>query len=133
VIIDFVPIGNQSEGVGQLRARDTWGPMQHVLVEREDELEQLDRLLTAALSGSGAVAFIVGEAGVGKTRLVAEAAVRGRELSLEVLRARGASWSRSFRLGSFGSCSSRRLRARHRRFGMSSLTVRRSSPARSSI
>lgn len=63
--------------------------MQHVLVEREDELEQLDRLLTAALSGSGAVAFIVGEAGVGKTRLVAEAAVRGRELSLEVLRARG--------------------------------------------
>ena len=63
--------------------------MQHVLVEREDELEQLDRLLTAALSGSGAVAFIVGEAGVGKTRLLAEAAVRGRELSLEVLRARG--------------------------------------------
>lgn len=63
--------------------------MQHVLAEREDELEQLDRLLTAALSGSGAVAFIVGEAGVGKTRLVAEAAVRGRELSLEMLRARG--------------------------------------------
>ena len=89
VIVDFVPIGNRSEGVGQLRARDTWGAMQHVLVEREDELEELDRLLTAALSGSGAVAFIVGEAGVGKTRLVAQAAVRGRELSLEVLRARG--------------------------------------------
>ena len=95
----FVSIGNRSEGVGQLRARDTCGAMQHMLVEREDELEQLDRLLTGALSGSGAVAFIVGEAGVGKTRLVAEAASRGRELSLEVLRARGGELEQGFQFG----------------------------------
>ena len=63
--------------------------MQDELVEREPQLERLDELLGAVLEGRGAVVFILGEPGVGKTRLVAEAKRRASDLSTEVLRARG--------------------------------------------
>ncbi|MCW4029189.1 MAG: DUF2791 family P-loop domain-containing protein [Candidatus Bathyarchaeota archaeon] len=43
-----------------------------VLVGRERELSQLQRLLEAALKGRGNTVFVSGEAGAGKTRLVKE-------------------------------------------------------------
>jgi DNA-binding NarL/FixJ family response regulator len=63
--------------------------LQQQLVERERELERLDELLEAARVGSGVFVSIPGEPGVGKSRLVAEAGKRGREIGMEVLRARG--------------------------------------------
>src|SRR5436190_843920 len=43
-----------------------------VLVGRTDDLAALDELLGQAKSGQGQVALLCGEAGVGKSRLVAE-------------------------------------------------------------
>jgi DNA-binding NarL/FixJ family response regulator len=62
---------------------------QQDLVEREAELERLDDQLHAAQAGRGSTLFILGEPGVGKTRLVAEAGRRGNDIGIEVLRARG--------------------------------------------
>jgi len=45
--------------------------MADVLVEREDHLASLQRLLGEALDGSGRLVFLGGEAGVGKTALAA--------------------------------------------------------------
>jgi len=42
------------------------------LLERKREWDTLDSVLAAAASGAGAMVFIAGEAGIGKTRLVAE-------------------------------------------------------------
>jgi class 3 adenylate cyclase/tetratricopeptide (TPR) repeat protein len=50
-------------------------------VGRHAELELLDRLAAGALDGHGAVAEIIGEAGIGKSRLVREALTRRPELS----------------------------------------------------
>ena len=47
-----------------------------VLIGRERELDELIAALNDALAGRGRVALISGEAGIGKTRLVQEAAAR---------------------------------------------------------
>lgn len=47
-------------------------PERPVFVARQSELARLDRLLEAALEGRGAVAFVNGEAGTGKTALAGE-------------------------------------------------------------
>lgn len=62
-------------------------------VEREAELATLEALLDDALRGVARVAFIVGEAGIGKTRLAQEIA--------ELARARGVrvTWGRAWDLG----------------------------------
>ena len=54
-----------------------------VLVSRTGELDRFDTLLTALLAGQGGLALVTGEAGVGKTRLVAEVIARatGRRAS----------------------------------------------------
>ena len=51
-------------------------PMLDGFVGRHAELEQLERLLPTAAGGSTALAFVTGEAGTGKSRLVAELATR---------------------------------------------------------
>src|SRR5689334_5165773 len=43
-----------------------------VLIERTDDLAALNKLLSQAKSGEGQVALLSGEAGIGKSRLVAE-------------------------------------------------------------
>lgn len=56
-------------------------------VGRERELAALDALLAQARAGMGGVACLTGEAGVGKSRLVAEAVARAGALGFALLRA----------------------------------------------
>ena len=53
-----------------------------VVVGREVELDQLVRAVHAARDGDSRCVFLVGEGGVGKTRLLAEVAAEGRQLGL---------------------------------------------------
>jgi len=54
------------------------------LVGREVELARLEESVAAAAAGEGGVAWIEGEAGVGKTRLAREVASRARERGMAV-------------------------------------------------
>jgi predicted ATPase len=56
-----------------------------VFVGRAGELAELERVLGAARAGKGATVLVAGEAGIGKTRLAAEAAIRARGAGFEVL------------------------------------------------
>jgi DNA-binding CsgD family transcriptional regulator/tetratricopeptide (TPR) repeat protein len=50
-----------------------------VLVGRHRELAEIERLLAAALAGRGATVLVTGEAGIGKSTVLAEALSRARE------------------------------------------------------
>ena len=69
------------------------------LLERDEELATLERLLAETEGGSGGVVVVEGEAGAGKTALLAAAAglAAGREMLL--LRARGGEYERDFPYG----------------------------------
>ena len=56
-----------------------------VLVGRDDELSMLQAALDAARSARPTIALLVGEAGIGKTRLADEAAVMARADGMRVL------------------------------------------------
>src|SRR5207302_11198511 len=64
-----------------------------VVVGRETELEALRGALAAARAGSSCGAFLLGEAGIGKTRLLAEIGSNARRLGLAVLDGRASSAS----------------------------------------
>lgn len=59
------------------------------LYERDAELAALSLALTAARDGTGGLVMIEGPAGIGKSRLLAEARTMATELGLVVLTARG--------------------------------------------
>lgn len=59
------------------------------LLERERELDALERALDRLGTGTGSLVFVEGSAGLGKTSLVAEAARRARDRDLLVRVARG--------------------------------------------
>jgi DNA-binding CsgD family transcriptional regulator/tetratricopeptide (TPR) repeat protein len=59
-----------------------------VLVGRSQEVEALAAALDAARSGRGGCVFVVGEAGIGKSRLAAEATRLAEKLRVRVLRGR---------------------------------------------
>lgn len=69
------------------------------LLEREREIASVHRLLAAAVSGSGALLLIEGDAGIGKTGLVQTAATSADGLGMRVLRARGAELERDLAFG----------------------------------
>ena len=71
-------------------------PAMSPLLEREEELAAIERLLLAVLDGTGGLLTIEGEAGAGKTALLDAAARRGEEEGLRVLRARGGEFERDF-------------------------------------
>jgi ABC-type oligopeptide transport system substrate-binding subunit/DNA-binding SARP family transcriptional activator len=56
-----------------------------IFVARETELARLDRALNLALSGQGQIAFVVGEAGSGKTTLMQEFARQAMSAHREVI------------------------------------------------
>ncbi|HET6165952.1 MAG TPA: AAA family ATPase [Marmoricola sp.] len=59
------------------------------LLEREAELEALRAVVDASAGGSGAAALVLGEAGIGKSSLLASMSTFAADSGLEVLRARG--------------------------------------------
>ncbi len=69
------------------------------LLEREDELAAIQQLLDVTEGGSGGVIVIEGEAGAGKTSLLAAAAATAAEREMLVLRARGGEYERDFPYG----------------------------------
>ena len=75
------------------------GPIAPTLVERERELAGIAATLEAALSESGRALVIEADAGVGKTRLLGEAARLAEERSMACLRARGTELERQFAFG----------------------------------
>jgi predicted ATPase len=56
-----------------------------VFVGRAHELGRLGHALDATRAGSGTTALVIGEAGIGKTRLASELAARARDAGFEVL------------------------------------------------
>jgi DNA-binding CsgD family transcriptional regulator/tetratricopeptide (TPR) repeat protein len=61
------------------------------MLGRDEELRTLGQMLHAAQAGRGSSAFIIGEAGIGKSRLAAEAADLGFTAGMRLLRGRGSS------------------------------------------
>lgn len=61
------------------------------MVGRDTELTMLRQLLTAARNGAGGSTFIVGESGVGRSRLLAEAARQATASGMVLSRGRGSS------------------------------------------
>jgi DNA-binding CsgD family transcriptional regulator len=69
------------------------------LLERDRELATLDALIDEAAAGQARLALIEGPAGIGKTRLVAEAGRRASEKGFRVLAAQGGELEREFPFG----------------------------------
>ncbi|WP_436533321.1 AAA family ATPase [Actinoplanes sp. HUAS TT8] len=67
------------------------------LVGRDDELDTVATAIGAAARGSGGALFLIGDAGMGKTRLAAEAARVAAGSGLRVLRGRAVSPAMQFR------------------------------------
>ena len=70
-----------------------WPPCLADLLERDAELAALDALIAAAPAG-GRLLAIEGPAGIGKTRLLAEARIAVRAAGMQVLAARGSELER---------------------------------------
>ena len=69
------------------------------LLEREQELEVLDRAIAGAVAGAAGLVLIEGPAGIGKSRLAMEARSRAAAGGLTVLTARGSELERDFPFG----------------------------------
>jgi DNA-binding CsgD family transcriptional regulator len=74
-------------------------PATSALLEREAELATIESLLDAARDGSGQILTIEGEAGAGKTSLLAAAGRLAAASEMRVLRARGGEYERDFPYG----------------------------------
>src|SRR5438128_1915779 len=70
-----------------------------LLLEREAELAALEAMLAAAQSGDGRMVVVEGSAGIGKTRLLAEARALATAAEFEVLTARGGELEGQFAFG----------------------------------
>ncbi len=76
------------------------GSATRALLERETELEALDRIVAGAAAGRGGTAVISGLAGVGKSSLLAVTADRARAAGLRVLACRCQPLEQEFSFGS---------------------------------
>ena len=74
------------------------------LVERDEELAALERLLADARSGTGSVVLVEGSAGIGKTTLLAAARERAADGGMRVLHGRGTELEREYPLGVARQC-----------------------------
>jgi hypothetical protein len=69
------------------------------LLERDRELEMLDGFVRGVLAGEAVVALVEGPAGIGKSRLLAEARSRAGAAGFRVLVARGSDLERELPFG----------------------------------
>ncbi|HEX8053513.1 MAG TPA: AAA family ATPase [Thermoleophilaceae bacterium] len=69
------------------------------LLERGRELESLDSLIDGAAAGDGRIALIEGQAGIGKSRLLAEAREHAQSAGMRVLTAKGSELELEFAFG----------------------------------
>ncbi|MQA73661.1 MAG: AAA family ATPase [Solirubrobacterales bacterium] len=102
-----LPVGSSPAGRGCQTSR---GLRRDALLERERELSELDRLLSAAVEGQGGCVLVEGEAGIGKSTLIAVAAGHAEAAEMTVLRARGALLEASFGYGVLRQLFESRLR-----------------------
>src|SRR5438045_9708504 len=70
-----------------------------LMLEREAEMAALEAVLGAAQSGEGRLVVVEGSAGIGKTRLLAEARALAVAAEFEVLTARGGELEGQFAFG----------------------------------
>src|SRR3954471_24309379 len=70
-----------------------------LMLEREAELAALEAMLGAAQARDGRLVVVEGKAGIGKTRLLAEARRRAADADFEVLTARGGELEGEFAFG----------------------------------
>jgi DNA-binding CsgD family transcriptional regulator len=70
-----------------------------VLLERDGELELLDRLLQGALDGDAVLTFLEGPAGIGKSTLLGQVRERAADSQFRVLTARGSDLERELAFG----------------------------------
>jgi class 3 adenylate cyclase/DNA-binding CsgD family transcriptional regulator/tetratricopeptide (TPR) repeat protein len=99
---DFPPLSSRERDKAKPRMprRRTDVPVSTTpLIEREAELAALHAVVDAASSGVGRVVAIEGRAGMGKTRLVAEARALAAKAGFEVLVARSADLEQEFAYG----------------------------------
>lgn len=69
------------------------------LIERERECRQIEARVRAAVGGDGSIIAIEGEAGIGKTSLLAHGNRCGSDAAMRVLRARGGELERTYAYG----------------------------------
>src|SRR5260370_1416297 len=69
------------------------------LLERDDALGRIDRHLRDGIAGYGSMLLLEGQAGIGKTSVLLEAARRGRELGMASLNARSSELEQDFAYG----------------------------------
>lgn len=81
------------------------------LLERDRELDRLDDALACARQGSGVAAIVEGDAGIGKTALLASAQARAAESGMLVLAARGTELEAGYPFGLVRQCFEPTLRA----------------------
>src|ERR1700692_425306 len=59
------------------------------IIGRDDELRMIQSVLSAARDGQGGAVFVVGEPGIGKSRLATAAADLGFAAGMSIMRGRG--------------------------------------------
>ena len=74
-------------------------PGGEVLLERDHELQSLDRVVQAARAGEAVLALIEGPAGIGKSKLLSQAGEMASAAGFDVLRARGSDLERELPYG----------------------------------
>ena len=96
------PHENENHGVNSgRRSRSPSGRSRYVppmggLLERGRELESIAALLAGGVAGEGGVLLIEGQAGIGKTALLASARASAGDAGIRVLAARGGEFEREF-------------------------------------
>ena len=79
-------------------------PVVPALLERDAQMQRLDRLLSDAVGGQGQVAVISGVAGIGKTSLMSHVIAQAHGQGWRVLQARATTLEQSFPFGLVRQC-----------------------------